>query len=293
MKNILMIFCLLIIGLYSCVNLKNDEGLEMVKRWIGREIIFPNNMAFTEFGKDTIMHFWPFHSNYSIILYADSIGCLSCRLQLGEWKNFMKKCDSISGKHIPVLIYLGSDNMHEISHVLKRDNFTYPICIDSKDSLNKLNHFPTDMAFQTFLLDKHNQVLAIGNPIHNPKIKELYLKIIQGGEVKPDNRKLIIQTEVSVDKYTISLGHFDWQEKQKASFVLKNIGKSLLVIQDVNTSCGCTEVTYSKEPIQPSGSVVLDVSYRAETSGSFDKTITVYCNANSSPIVLRIMGNAE
>ena len=61
------------------------------------------------------------------------------------------------------------------------------------------------MAFHTFLLDKSNKIIAIGNPIHNPKIKELYLKIIQGGEVKPDNRKLIIQTEVSVDKYTISL----------------------------------------------------------------------------------------
>lgn len=172
-------------------------------------------------------------------------------------------------------------------------HFDYPVCIDEQDSLNKLNDFPTEMAFHTFLLDKSNKIIAIGNPIHNPKIKELYLKIIQGGEVKPDNRKLIIQTEVSVDKYTISLGHFDWQEKQKASFVLKNIGKSLLVIQDVNTSCGCTEVTYSKEPIQPGGSVVLDVSYRAETPGSFDKTITVYCNANSSPIVLRITGNAD
>lgn len=40
------------------------------------------------------------------------------------------------------------------------------------------------MNFHTFLLDKDNKVLAIGNPIHNPKVKELYLKIIQGEKVE-------------------------------------------------------------------------------------------------------------
>ncbi|RGN36057.1 DUF1573 domain-containing protein [Bacteroides oleiciplenus] len=293
MKNILIIFCLLIIGLHSCTNLKNDEGIELVNKWIGREIIFPNNMVFTGFGKDTVMQFWPFCSDYSVILYADSIGCLSCRLQLGEWKSFMANCDSISEKHIPVLIYFGSNNMHDISHVLKRDNFTYPVCIDSKDSLNILNQFPIDMAFQTFLVDKNSRVVAIGNPIHNPKIKELYLKIIQGTEVKSDNERDIVQTEASVDKHTISLGRFDWQEEQKASFVLKNMGENLLVIQDVDTSCGCTEVTYSKKPVQLGDSVLLNVTYKAEQSGSFNKTVTVYCNAKSSPIILRITGDAE
>lgn len=119
------------------------------------------------------------------------------------------------------------------------------------------------------------------------------MKIIQGGEVKLDGEKNVIQTKVNVDKSVISLGHFDWQKEQKTSFVLKNIGESLLVIQDVNTSCGCTEVTYSKEPVQPGGSVVLSVSYKAEAPGSFNKTITAYCNANSSPVVLRITGDAE
>ena len=29
------------------------------------------------------------------------------------------------------------------------------------------------MTFQTFLLDKDNKVAAIGNPVHNPKEKEV------------------------------------------------------------------------------------------------------------------------
>ena len=36
-----------------------------------------------------------------------------------------------------------------------------------------------------------------------------------------------------------------------------------------------------------------DVSYKADHPEHFNKTITVYCNAESSPILLRIAGDAE
>ena len=281
----------LVFFMCSCANVKETEIITLLQNWEGHEITFHDNHVFTILGKDTIA--FPFQDGYKILTYVDSVGCIGCKLQLTEWKKYIMEMDSLFDNSIQFLFFFSPEKKVDIIRTLLLSHFDYPVCIDEQDSLNKLNDFPTEMAFHTFLLDKSNKIIAIGNPIHNPKIKELYLKIIQGGEVKPDNRKLIIQTEVSVDKYTISLGHFDWQEKQKASFVLKNIGKTLLVIQDVNASCGCTEVTYSKEPIQPGGSVVLDVGYKAETPGSFDKTITVYCNANSSPIVLRITGNAD
>ena len=41
-----------------------------------------------------------------------------------------------------------------------------PVCIDIDDQLNKLNKFPADITFQTFLLDKDNKVAVLGNPVH-------------------------------------------------------------------------------------------------------------------------------
>lgn len=50
------------------------------------------------------------------------------------------------------------------------------------------------MNFQTFLLDRNNRVIAIGNPIYNPKVKELYLKIIKGEKIeRRDESKVIKQ----------------------------------------------------------------------------------------------------
>ncbi|WP_373758627.1 DUF1573 domain-containing protein, partial [Bacteroides heparinolyticus] len=54
-----------------------------------------------------------------------------------------------------------------------------------------------------------------------------------------------------------------------------------------------TTVTYSKEPVQPGKEIVLEVSYKAEHPEHFNKTITVYCNAEISPLVLQINGDAK
>lgn len=191
------------------------------------------------------------------------------------------------------LFFFTPEKKRDLWGTLKSEEFVYPICIDEKDSLNKLNHFPSDMMFQTFLLDKNNKVLAIGNPIHNPHIKELYLKIIRGEQIEKEDKSKRIKTRVDVDKTSVSMGNFGWQEEQKAVFALKNTGDNLLVIQDVTTSCGCTTVAYSREPVQPGGEATLEVAYKAEHPGYFKKTITVHCNAEPSPVKLTITGNAE
>ena len=103
----------------------------------------------------------------------------------------------------------------------------------------------------------------------------------------------MINTKVTIDKTSISLGRFNWQKEQKATFTLKNTGNKPLAVQDVNTSCGCTSVAYSKEPVQPGRELNLEVTYKAEHPEHFNKTITVYCNTESSPLILKIMGDAE
>ena len=177
--------------------------------------------------------------------------------------------------------------------LLRRVHFSYPVCIDEKDSFNLLNKFPKDNRFQTFLLDKNKKVVAIGNPINNPQIKELYLRIIRGREIGEEKESKQIMTEVGMDATSVTLGSFDWHKEQKATFTLKNTGGNPLVIQDVTTSCGCTTVSYSKEPTHPGKEITLEVVYKAEHPEHFSKTVTVYCNTASSPIRLSLSGDAK
>ena len=144
----------------------------------------------------------------------------------------------------------------------------------------------------TFLLDEHNKVLAIGNPMHNPKIKELYMNIIFDKQKisEAEDKK---QTKVMIDKWCVDMGAFDWKKQKSCEFILTNIGQELLVVDNVITSCGCTTVEYSKVPVQPEKNLILKVNYIAERPEYFNKTITVYCNAEDSPFHLKISGNAK
>ena len=146
------------------------------------------------------------------------------------------------------------------------------------------------MTFQTFLLDKDNKVVAIGNPVHNPKVKELYLNVLTGSEVVKAKTPV---TKVIQDVKSVDFGSFPQSEKQECKFTLTNTGQRMLVIYDVITSCGCTKVNYSKEGIRPGEKAELTVIYEAEKAEHFSKTVTIYCNADNSPLRLKVTGNAE
>lgn len=277
---------------YSCGG-KNTNSIDnMVSEWVGKEIKFPLSTPFIDFGEKNSVTFE--ETDYRIVSYVDPDGCLSCKLQLPHWKRFISEVDSVnSGRKIPFLFYFYPKSKKELYLLFEQYNFTYPIYIDEDDSLNKLNHFPMDIMYQTFLLDTNNKVLIIGNPTLNPKIKELYLKKIQDKNFEFINEKKTVQTQIEIFNTVRLFGCFDWQKEQKATFVLKNIGDKPLVIEDVNTSCGCTSVDYSKEPVRPGGEIRLEVLYKADHPEHFNKTITVYCNSESSPIKLTISGNAQ
>ena len=277
-----------IIGLLfiSCKETKEDRINRLVHEWSGKEIVYPNNLHFTILGADT--NYLP-KNEYTIVTYVDSIGCTSCKLKLMEWKRLIAQLDSI--KNTSVLFFLHPKDKKEMANILKRDKFIHPVCFDEEDAFNKLNKLPTDMTFQTFLLDKDNKVVAIGNPIHNPKVKELYFKIILGD--KAPKQANVSQTDIHLSEILVDMGTFDWRKEQKAVFEITNTGGFPLVIIDVATSCGCVSASYSKEPVRSGKKISLNVIYKADHPEYFNKVITVYCNAKGSPFQLKISGNAK
>lgn len=291
MKDALIVFLCLIL-LFSCKPAVKKDFFHVVTEWEGKKIIYPDDMVFTLWGQDTLDYSLP-RVDYTIVSYVDSVGCMSCKLQLLKWKSFISELDSISQENVPVIFFFHPKNIEELIYRLKFDKYNLPVCVDVDNRFNKLNNFPADMTFQTFLLDKNNKVVAIGNPIHNLKVRELYLKIIQGGEVKYNDEDSVVQTIVDVDEVSISMGNFDWQKEQQATFTIRNIGDKLLAIEGVDTSCGCISVEYSKEPVRPGMDLKIFVIYKADYLEHFSKTVTVYCNSESSPIILKISGDAK
>ena len=282
--------CLCVIPfLPSCVESDKERLGKLVNEWERKEILFPTHSTFTIQGKDTV-DFEFRNADYKVVAYVDSAGCTGCKLQLPRWKELIAEVDSMTDGSVPFLFYFHPKDLKELKYLTRREGFVYPVCFDEKDDFNRLNRFPSEMMFQTFLLDKENKVVALGNPVLSPKVKELYLKLITGSQ---ESKQSEIITQVSVNQTEIDFGRFSKTVKQERSFVLTNTGKQLLVVHDVVTSCGCTKVEYSKQPVRPGETLELKVIYEAEDTGHFNKSIKVYCNVENSPLRLKVRGSAE
>lgn len=284
MKPLDLIILLLTIFLSACQDKQKEIITLLVKEWQGKQILFPENMVFTRFASDTTNFVIP-TSDYKVLVFVDSIGCTSCKLQLSRWKEFIRYTDSISQKNIPFLFFFQFDDQWEIHSLLIRENFDKPICLDRSDSLNQLNHFPKDIRFQVFLLDKNNKVVVIGNPVHNPNVKELYLE-----EISRKQPVAPIQTTVKVEKESLLLETIPLGKSKDTLFKLVNTGDQPLVIIDVTTTCGCAQTLFDKHPVQPGESLHIKVGVTPENKGLFDETITVKCNTNQL-IKLNVRGN--
>lgn len=263
----------------------------ILDEWNGKTIILPDHLNLFGQRSDSVDYF---SSEYKILNYVDSLGCLSCDLRLREWSILLKEFRDRNLSIVPVFIFSSKNKkiIKEIQSVIKQSAISFPIIVDSLDRINKLNNFPSDTRFQTFLLDRKNKVLAVGNPVLNNNIKDFYFKMVKG-EVETKDEEEQALTLVKCNQETAFLGTVEYQKEQSAEFVFTNNGSTPFVIQNVTTSCGCVTVSYSKAPLLSGESMTLRVIYKAEHPEYFEKTITVYCNTPNSPIKLCVVGNAK
>ena len=291
MRAILYVLCFFL-SIVSCSQSEQKEQvITLLQEWQGKRIVIPDSMYTIQGNRyfvDTALY------RYRILNYVDSVGCLSCNLKLQEWNMLSKEFQDKNCQVTPLFVFYPGNvaKIREIRTLAKNNKTDFPIIIDTLNVINRLNKFPEDTRFHTYLLDKDNKVLAIGNPVLNPAVKELYLKIIQGKTLQDESEDKLIMTTVSLESTVLSMGDFSWQEERQGTFRLKNTGEKPLVIQDIVTSCGCLTVDYSQEPVMPGKEAVIGVTYKADSPGYFNKVVTVYCNAEDSPIRLRVSGNA-
>lgn len=277
----------LTLGITACHNDKRVEIARTVEQWQGRVVQMPEGAVFTVQARDTVAMdvYAPAHK---VLVYVDSMGCTSCRLQLHEWKKFIAEVDSATGGRVPFLFFLSPKSVKEARFITRRDDFTYPICVDMQNRLDSLNRFPEEDMFHTFLLDGENRVTVIGNPIHNRSVRALYMKTLTGRDTEKT-----VNTIIEVPVHELDLGTLAVGEEKTVSFTLRNRGDRSLIILDVVTSCGCTAAKFEKEPVKSGKETTVTVTYTAEEVGLFNKSITVYANTDDSPIKLRIKGEVK
>jgi len=89
---------------------------------------------------------------------------------------------------------------------------------------------------------------------------------------------------------TIDYGTIEKGANGVRVFEFTNTGDAPLIISNVKSTCGCTIPKKPKGPIMPGESGEIEVKYDTKRVNPIRKTITVFSNADTPTIALKIKG---
>lgn len=169
-------FILVSLFLFGCDS-KKREMKQLVEYWRNKEIIFPDNLKTKIYGRDTLNDLL-FTHKYKIFNYADTSGCSECMLKFYEWRQLKKEIDSLQlDVEIVYVIFSKHYREVEVSQILNK--LDVPLLYDSLGYMMQQYSFSADPRYRTFLLDSDNRVVAIGSPVLNKKVWDLYCEKIR------------------------------------------------------------------------------------------------------------------
>lgn len=120
----------------------------------------------------------------------------------------------------------------------------------------------------------------------------LLFLFISGGcrNTEKDTSKKSGFSKIEFESTTYDFGTIAFKSDGSCVFSFKNTSETPLLINKVSTSCGCTNPDWPKNPIETGKSGEIKVAYNTQIPGTFHKSITVFCNAENSPVKLFIKG---
>lgn len=273
--------------LYGCsIDRHSDKYESVVAEWQGKFIELQSIMTDVLTG-DTISLY---DAEYIILTYVDSAGCSACNMKPQLWNEFFRSLNNISDAEILPLMIVCKSDKNEVSDLLKRYAYHYPVYLDKNDETNRKNSFPADPMLQTYLLDKDHKVVAIGNPTYSDGVADLYKSIISGKQVFSSDLKSMVKMETN----KINIGKIGRGDVISKDIKIFNSGNDTVFVRAISTSCDCTEANISGEYITPHGESIIVVNLKGDSAiGHFERTVNIYYEGFDYPSTIKLHGIVE
>lgn len=176
-----LLYLILLVLLFACKESVEHRRHLLTRSWMGKPIYCPPDSSFESIRPDSTVFYRIKRTTYTIVSYVNEAdSCEKDVWKLQEWRSFLDEVNRTKKEDISCLLYFKPQDRQSLYKQLINSDFQFSICIDEEDLLQKLNHFPQEAEFRTFLLDHRHRVVAIGNPATNPEVRKRYLQLIQG-----------------------------------------------------------------------------------------------------------------
>lgn len=158
--------------LCSCTN--NDRVSKEIRELTGREIAFPDGYVSLSC-HDSLSVDPLLEVDIKIVSYIDNLPCTSCGVKmLHAWIEEVKEIDPEVAYVIVVqtqekdVLFENIDSMHLLCPLMYYDTSVF-------GDMNELDVLARN---KTFLLNKENKIVLVGEPFGNEKLTQLYRKTI-------------------------------------------------------------------------------------------------------------------
>lgn len=281
-------FAISALAISACSHsLRNSENNhhEIVGKWLGKEIHIPKQLKFQII--DSQLNFDFNDADFKILTYIDSTGCSYCRMKLSEWDALINKLKATPDASVNFVMILNATNPKSAVRQLKKIGFYHPVILDENNEFADNNPVPNDIMCQTFLLDADNRIIAVGNPVLNPKVEKLYYKIISGNSHQ--DKDTIYQPTCYTP--SIPLGVIKHTEDKNIEVDLYNNDSLPLHIEGIIPSCDCLSAQASRDIINPMEHIKLNVRFNPTDSiGIYHQTLNLFFKEREYPETITFHG---
>jgi hypothetical protein len=216
-----------------------------------------------------------------LVLRYDERHCDECLL------NVFEKLDSHNLLNTNLLVLATHRDQKSLKIFKSTHRINIPIYRIPRESLE----IPIEQnnTIYLFIMDKDKYVKLLFVPEKfYPSLIDEYLNIINDRFFKPV--QIYSSSYMYVEKIRYEFGQIQKEEKAIAAFELYNTGSAPLIIEEIETTCGCTIPLWDKNPVKAGASTIVKVEYNTNKTGRFAKKVFVHSNAENSPLCLTISG---
>lgn len=205
--------------------------------------------------------------------------------EVADWNSVINELKSYENVDVDFIMILNTTEKREIDYMLKRDSFLYPVVLDPDGSFRDENLLPKDNSLHTFLLDCENKIVAVGNPAFNPKIRDVYRKIIPSGAKSMDARPGLY-CEASVP-----IGVVCAEDTIEQIVSLQNKGDRIMTIREIVPSSNSLNVVWKDDTIAPYDDLTMILQITSDSrQGSFVSYADIFYNECDIPDRIAING---
>ncbi len=169
-----IIICTLALSLFAC-KYSDKQKEDYIKRYLGKELKL--EAKYYSYCSNSQKYDTIFITNNTlkVVSYFNTDVCMSCIDELQLWSPIIREFENDTTIMFVFIIKTDEHRFnHHIKPYLKSWGNNLRVCLDTTSNFQEKNDVSDEHFFNTYLLDKDNNTILVGNPLFNDDLIQLY-----------------------------------------------------------------------------------------------------------------------